>query len=289
MATVSRKRGFTLVELLVVIAIIGILIALLLPAIQAAREAARRANCTNNLKQIGLGLHNYHDARKYFPGSAQVVKTSTAQPGGRMELLVPDPPEHGIRHDLQFHRSRLTSKVRSPIRSSVNPLVTMGRTRRHPNNCDRYRPRHRHRRIPLPQQLRIRHFENPNAGNIPPGKKHAVTNYKAHGSVFYRRLQESGPVHRHRNCRYGNYPGLVQCDGGLYPTNNGIRMSDLADGTSHTILCGETMDFYGQFLDRRQRFQHGRHSLWRRRNPTLPRWPPSACSRAPVFWCPNRL
>ena len=64
----KRSRlAFTLVELLVVIAIIGILVALLLPAIQAAREAARRASCTNNLKQMGLGLVNYETAKKTFP------------------------------------------------------------------------------------------------------------------------------------------------------------------------------------------------------------------------------
>lgn len=71
--TPSRRSGFTLVELLVVIAIIGVLVGLLLPAVQAAREAARRMSCSNNFKQIGLGVHNYHSAYKQMP----INKTGT--------------------------------------------------------------------------------------------------------------------------------------------------------------------------------------------------------------------
>jgi prepilin-type N-terminal cleavage/methylation domain-containing protein len=79
----QTRRGFTLIELLVVIAIIAILIALLLPAVQQAREAARRSTCKNNLKQLGLAMHNYHDTHRTFPPGAVWYGIGSAPEDGR--------------------------------------------------------------------------------------------------------------------------------------------------------------------------------------------------------------
>ena len=120
------KSGFTLVELLVVIAIIGILIALLLPAVQAAREAARRSQCTNNLKQCGLGLHNYNDTYKILPPGAFYGGTVADGIGFRGSLLTRILPfvEQEALYDMFDFRTSTDNQVASTAFSDGNTLLT---------------------------------------------------------------------------------------------------------------------------------------------------------------------
>jgi len=104
----SSRRGFTLIELLVVIAIIGVLIGLLLPAVQAAREAARRANCVNNLKQIGLALQNYHDSVGALPmgyvarGPFVDGATDTTPGWGWAAMILPQAEQRALFDAINF-------------------------------------------------------------------------------------------------------------------------------------------------------------------------------------------
>lgn len=102
----QRTRGFTLIELLVVIAIIAILIAILLPAVQQAREAARRTQCLNNIKQLVLGLHNYHDAHNTFPPGQIVTRWSNNLSPSGFRTVDPTEPYTSQQYDGQWFIGR---------------------------------------------------------------------------------------------------------------------------------------------------------------------------------------
>jgi prepilin-type N-terminal cleavage/methylation domain-containing protein/prepilin-type processing-associated H-X9-DG protein len=116
-----NRRAFTLVELLVVIAIIGILIALLLPAVQAAREAARRSQCSNNLKQIGLGMHNYHDVAKTLPFASTYVSGVTNGKHTWVEFILPQIEQTALYGQLDFKLSNeaTANAAGTPVNAAI--------------------------------------------------------------------------------------------------------------------------------------------------------------------------
>ncbi len=222
MITVSRRRGFTLIELLVVIAIIGILIALLLPAIQAAREAARRARCINNLKQIGLGLHNHHDSSKKFPTSCSLTGAGAQNGWSWLTYILPFIEQQTLYDELKVKKFPTPSVT--PKNLQTNPPYLAFITEISAFECPSYSGQH---------------FSSPE--DSPPSG--ALTQYKAmgatHGGSLAQALGGPGAVPSTAllyQPQGGNHP-----DGALYP---GVepRISSLSDGTHCTVMACETVE-----------------------------------------------
>ncbi len=197
----SGRRGFTLVELLVVIAIIGILIALLLPAVQAAREAARRSQCTNNLKQIGLALHNYHDTYKTFcPGWMIDSNNGVLSGYGWAVFLMPFMEQQPLHDELNTKQFNLwwTAHNTDP---SLGPVQDLLQTQL--------------------QGMRCPSDNIDDLNKAVDGYKTAAANYVA-CSGFYAR---SGAASADNN--------------GLLYGLSSKRFRDVLDGTSNTFAAGE--------------------------------------------------
>jgi len=213
-----RRRGFTLVELLVVIAIIGILVSLLLPAVQSAREAARRMECTNNLKQLMLGVHNYHSTFGQFP-----ISYSNADWG-------PNRSGHSWFHGmLPFWEKQ-----------ALADIIQYGEPVSNPDNV----------RVSITVIGTLMCPTNDNGNGTLPGMRRdagiprAVTNYKA---VAGGNWAWGDQVVSQPNGRWaGNTNGLdfgngFICRNTLQFEGNNTRIGDITDGTSNTLAMGETV------------------------------------------------
>lgn len=221
----SRIRGFTLIELLVVIAIIAVLIGLLLPAVQKVREAAARSQCQNNLKQLSLGMHNYHDANGALPTGA--IK----KPGyliGWPARIFPFIEQGNIRQQID--------------NSTTNALEVIGpwRTVGAPSNGNSSLYRDRIKVLACPSSELLNgspDASSPGAGAAD-AKAQAPLHYRAIGGTDRAGGIVSGTQNAHSN--YSN-------TGVIYPYSN-TALIHITDGTSNTILFGEMSSAKGRAL-----------------------------------------
>lgn len=214
-SSIRRRRGFTLIELLVVIAIIAILVALLLPAVQSAREAARRSQCKNNLKQIGLALHNYHEIAQSFPSGWIGVSRPVQDPEG----------ESGFAWGTMI----LPHLDLENLRYEFNTELPIDDTSGNPSNSSL-----------LSTQLPV--FECPSDPHdllFPtPARSGAVIQRSVanYVGVF-------GTVELH-DCESAPGTGPVTSAGqcvsdGVFYHNSAIKLRDIIDGTANTLAVGE--------------------------------------------------
>ncbi len=219
----DRQRGFTLVELLVVIAIIGVMVGLLLPAVQAAREAARRMQCGNNLKQIGLALHNYESSFRYLPPS-------------RIEFnpTFPEQARGMVRHHAGWQSMILPYIEQTALYEQYNRSMNWFDERNYPATTQV---------VPT--------FTCPSAPQNRPAVSQAITQARSPSMWFGQSVSfgpsDYGAVNNIRRaawvCNGGEMPGTIQrqLPGALFPKRPlmGIKFAEILDGLSNTVCIVE--------------------------------------------------